>query len=493
MAFDITIRHPAFRAFASSWQLMRDAIDGEDAIKSRGEAYLPMKSGTAAIADATKKQAAYDAYKMRAEFPELVAPTVRGTVGTMLDQAAAVELPEALEPLRERATRNGMPLDVLHLMIATEVMSTGRYGLLPGLDSAGVPYIAGYSTESIINWDVADDVPIYVVLDETGDARNPETNSWERVERFLECSVESGVYQAREWLKSGSAFVSAEPVGAVKPPRNGKRDALSTLPFVFINTNGLQADPDDVPLYGLAKLAARIYRLDADYTFSMHMTSEPTPVAIGFDDPKSAIADGLAPTSIGSSKLWLLPKGGDAKFLEFQGASISAQKDAIQAALDRAVALGAQILADRGRSAESGEAMSMRLGHQSSILKLVAKTTAAGLERALKNLAVWMGANPEEVKVTPKLDFFDHTLSAQEITAIVKGWMDGAYSWRSAFDRLQKGGIIPADRAPDDEEKMIAEDDAKRGATPDQEDLIDPVSGKPIKRSLIPLPVPAQQ
>lgn len=470
MAFDITAKHPLYDSFASSWLLMRDAMDGEDAVKARGETYLPMKSGTKAIADKVLQAAAYDAYKTRAEFPELVAPTVRGAVGTMLDEMAAITLPSALEPLRQNATRDGLTIDALHRRIATELMITGRYGLLPGVAN-GVPYLAGYVAESIINWDATDGITTdYVVLDESGDVRNRETNAWSRVESYRECAVVDGRYVAREWTKGADGFVAGEDVGAADP----KRNALKTLPFVFIGTNDLTAAPDDVPLYGLAKLAVRIYRLDADYVFALHMTSEPTPVAIGFDDPGQAVKDKKAPTTIGSSKLWLLPPGGDAKYLEFSGPGLAAQEKAIQASLERAVAHGAQLLADTQRTAESGEALKTRLGNQTATLKTISLTSSAGLERALKNVAVWLGANPDEVSVKPNTDFFNRALTAQEITAVVQGWQSGAYSWQSAFERLRKGGVIDPERTAEDELDLIGKDTLR-----DDEELAAATISKP--------------
>ena len=87
--------------------------------------------------------------------------------------------------------------------------------------------------------------------------------------------------------------------------------------------------------------------------------------------------------------------------------------------------------------------------------------SAAGLERALKNFALWIGADPDKVKVTPNLDFADHSLTAQEITAIVSGWQAGAYSWRSAFNWLQKGGVVPDDRTPEEELELIDENEVE--------------------------------
>ncbi|CAH1661801.1 conserved hypothetical protein [Hyphomicrobiales bacterium] len=462
MAFDPTVKHPSYIAFAPSWMLMRDAFDGEDAVKARGEVYLPMKSGTKAIKDVSVRQDAYDAYRLRAEFPEIVAPTIRGAVGVMLDQPAAIELPSALEPLRLRATRDGLSLNALHRRIAVELMTVGRFGLLPGISQNGDPYLAGYVAESIINWDSTNMVPDYVMLDESGKVRDRVTGAWGDVKQYRECFVADGRYGSRVWTEGATGWDAGEVVEAA----NRKRQPLDTLPFVFIDTSDLSPEPDDVPLYGLAKLAMRVYRLDADYSFALHMTSEPTPVAIGFDDPATAVTEGRAPTTLGSSKLWLLPSGGDAKYLEFTGPGLEAQKNAIQDALGRAVMFGAQVLIDTQRTAESGEAIRLRLGHQTSILKTIAMTSAAGLERALKNIATWLGENPDQVTVKASTDFFEHTLTPQEITALVAGWQSRAYSKQTLFERLKKGELIPADRSFEDEEDLIEDEGPALGNVP---------------------------
>lgn len=458
MTFTPGSRHPAYTAFAPFWRLMRDAVDGEDAIKAKGTTYLPMKSGIVAMTDMAKQTQAYEAYKLRAEFPELVAPTIRGSVGTMLEKPAIIELPDALEPLREKATRDGMTLDALHRRITVELMTVGRYGLLPGIANDGSPYLAGYVTEAITNWDDTDHVVDWLMLDESKKVLDRSTGMWTDLERYRECYVEEGRYHSRVWTLGKGGWDADEPVAASGPAKRGQERPIDFLPFVFIDATDLSADPDDVPLYGLAKLAVRVYRMDADYTFALHMTSEPTPVAIGFDSPADAVKEGKAPTTLGSSKLWLLPKGGDAKYLEFSGPGLEQQAKAIEATLQRAIIFGAQLFAENKRTAESGEAIKTRLGNQHATLRSIALNSAAGLEKALKNIATWVNADPNKVKVTPNLDFADHALSAQEITAIVTGWQANAYSWRTAFDRLQKGGIIPDDRKPEDELALIDQD-----------------------------------
>ena len=447
---DPTIRHPAYHDFAASWRLMRDAVAGEDDVKAAGEKYLPMKSGQKAIADPAIRAASYNAYRLRAEFPEITAPTIRGAVGVMLAKPAKIELPTTMEGLRENATLDGLTLDALHRRVAMEVMTTGRYGLLPGLSEDGTPHLSGYVAESILNWDAKAGRPDFVVLDETAQARDPVTGAWGEVERLRECVIEDWAFVTRIWTKAGGGWVSEELPRAMTP----RRVPLSALPFVFIGTNDLTPAPDDVPLYGLAKLAMRVYRLDADFTFSLHMTSEPTPWANGFNDAADAVEKGNAPRALGSSVLWLLPEGAQAGYLEFSGPGLEKQANAIADALDRAAQFGAQIM-QAGNAAESGEALRLRAASQTATLTSIAQTTASGLERALRNIAVWIGADPMQVIVTPNLEFFDRTMSSQDITALVQAWHQGALSYPSLFARLKAGGVLQEDRTLEDEEAAL--------------------------------------
>jgi hypothetical protein len=459
MSFDPTNRHPRYTAFASSWRTMRRCYDGEDDVKAAGEEYLPMKSGTRKIKDLKVRQQAYDDYQFRAEFPELVAPTVRGALGTILDTAAVIELPQGLEPLRERATIDGLTLDQLHRRVATELLITGRYGLIPGIRN-GAPYLAGYRAEAITNWEDVDGDLDFLILDEKACRLDRETGKWSDVEQYRECAIINGAYVSRIWTKAkDGTWESGAYEPALKRPVNGRAAALDAIPFVFIGCNDLTPAPDDVPLYGLAKIALKIYRLDADYQNGLHMTAEPTPVVSGYENPKTSLENGEVPNGIGAGVIWVLKPGGDAKFLEFSGPGLAAQASAIQSALDRAVSLGAHLLAGtQQRSVESGEALKLRLGAKVTTLKTIAMASAAGLERALKHAASWVGENEDAVKVTPNLDFFDRILSAQEITAIVAGWQASAYSWESAFWRLQKGGAVPPDRTPEEERELIDQD-----------------------------------
>lgn len=474
-AKNITTHHPKYDDYSESWERMRDCFDGEDTVKEKGQAYLPMKSGTAALTDTTEKLATYNAYKFRAEFPELVSPTVIGSAGLITDQTPEIRLPQQMEYLLEDCDGTGTPLDSFHKQMVTEILITGRYGILPGPLSDGTFILAGYPTEKIINWDTDERGRVnFVVLDETDDRRDPETNEWSRKERYLELTLEDGKYVAYRW---DGQTQDPTPLIALKP----NQEPVTAVPFVFVNTMDLKPDPDDVPLYGLAKLALRVYRLDADYTQSLHMTAEPTPYCTGFDNAKDAIQNDEVPKSIGASALWILPKGAVAGFMEFSGPGLSAQAAAITASLERAVMFGAQVLAENSRAVESGDARRMRMRSQQSFLRSLAKTAAAGLERALRNIAVWKGLDPETVIVRPYLDFVDYILEPQALTALIQGWMSGAYSKRTLFENMQRADMIPQERSFEDEQELIDMEGPPPGAGDDVDDDSpdDPGNNKP--------------
>lgn len=466
MAFNIDSKNPIYTEFHDSWVMMRDCVDGEEVIKQKGLAYLPMKSGMRAIEDKVVQAQAYLAYQLRAEFPELVSPTIIGSRGLLHSQPATYELPPALNYLLENATRDGKTLESFHEDITNEILTTGRYGVLPGVKPNGEFYLAGYTAESIINWDQVDGLLTYVVLDETALIRDPLTNDWVSTARFLELSLENGRYVSRNW-------VNGTPNDSIEARTPG-RAPLNQIPFVFINVGNLSPDPDDIPMYGLGKISIRIYRMDADYTHSLHMTSEPTPWVAGYDNVAKAIADKIIPTSIGSNTIWILPKGGTAGFLEFNGPGLEAQAKAIGSALERAVLFGAQILSEENRAAESGESRKLRLRSQQSILMTINKNTCAGLEKALRQIALWKGLDPETVKVRPAKDLMDYSITAQELTALVAGWQSGAYSKQTLFENIQRAGMIPNERTFEDEQQLIDDEPPALGTIPPAPTKADP-------------------
>lgn len=102
----VDTKHPDWAARADLWRLMRDTTGGEGDVKATGEEYLPQPSGFKAQPDGGR--ALYAAYQKRAQFPEIVHPTVHGMVGVIHRTEAQIEMPAAMEPLWEKATKHGL-------------------------------------------------------------------------------------------------------------------------------------------------------------------------------------------------------------------------------------------------------------------------------------------------------------------------------------------------------------------------------------------------
>lgn len=124
----VDTKHPLWTAMADKWELMRDTTAGETAVKEAGTTYLPQPSGFKSQPDGGR--ALYEAYQKRAQFPEIVEPTIRGMVGVIHRTEAQIEMPDAMQPLWEKATKDGLPLEALHRRITAELLTTGRYSLL---------------------------------------------------------------------------------------------------------------------------------------------------------------------------------------------------------------------------------------------------------------------------------------------------------------------------------------------------------------------------
>lgn len=468
---DITSKHPEYVAKIEAWHTMRDTVLGADAVKLAGSRYLPMKSGIRAIKDKIKQDEAHSAYMLRAEFPDIVAPTIRGTMGLVHSKDSVIELPTALESMREKATKDGLTLQQLHRKITVELFRTGRFALLPGiLDSQF--HLAGYVAETLINWDSVDGILSYSVLNESANVRDKETNKWGLEEKYRELYLDDlGQFVSRMWIEvTDSASAGKKTFLPLEEEFSTIRGQarLDFIPLVVIGPQDLTVMPDEIPLYGLAKLALRSYRLDADYVTALHMTSEPTAYVTG-------VSKDAAPSTIGASALWILEDPtAKAGFLEFSGPGVAAQQKAIQDTQERAIMFGAQLFSDNKRAAESGEAIRLRIGSQTSSMKMISVSSAAGLEQALKFVAIWAGADPKLVSVEPNLEFVDQEISPQEITALVSAWQAQAYSKSTLFDNLQRGGVIDPEKIFDEEEELIELEEPGLGAPTDELDDDDP-------------------
>jgi hypothetical protein len=450
--------HPFYDFFKDDWVQQRDLVAGERAVKQKRDVYLPPTPSM--LLDGFGKGATqigekvYEGYLKRAQFPDYVSEGVEILVGMLNHKAPTFELPAKLKPLLDACTLQGESLQDLLRKIHTEQLTTGRMGILADLPATAnadgtaqspktegttlLPYIATYVAETMINWDEAGSTDglsslNLVVLDESGYERDVDF-SWKKYKKFRVLQLGSLVANESEGAatyktgtfsdQSGGSLTYVESSMA-EPMFMGTK--LEEIPFVFINTKDLVTTPDKPPLAGLGRLVLAIYRGEADYRQSLFMQGQDTLVVIGGTSRPEAIPGEDDAVRTGAGSRIDVDVNGDAKYIGVNSEGLSEQRSCLENDHKRAATKSGQLLpSGKANSQESGEALKTRLAAQTASLTQIAMTSAKGLEVLLKSIATWVGANPDEVKVTPNLEFGELQLLATDITELMKARLTGA-------------------------------------------------------------------
>jgi hypothetical protein len=472
MALDST--HPEYNARKSEWTMMRDFYEGETKVKAKGEVYLPATASMRldGMAHNQLGRQVYNAYLERAVFPEYVKDAVEAYIGLLHQKPATIELPTALEPLREKATTHGESLDLLLRRINEEQLVSGRGGLLLDLpvvpDPANpLPYLALYNAESIRNWDDGDieegEARLnLVVLDESGYKRGADLE-WKPVTKFRvlvlgeaeenepegTAHYRVGVFQ-EEGLNAVPSFVDSD---MTEPMIRGV--GLEKIPFTFFNSKDITAHPDVPPLLALGRACLSIYRGEADYRQNLFMQGQDTFVIIGDRkrmENSAADADD-EPLRTGAGSRIELETGGDAKYVGVSSNGLTEQREALKNDRTRAENRAGQLVDSRGGDKESGEALKTRVAAQAATLNQIAMTGAAALQKALRDAAEWLGADPEQVKVQPNLEFTDYEMTGENLVKLMTAKSMGApISLRSIHNLMTDQGLTRLDYETEQEE-----------------------------------------
>jgi hypothetical protein len=445
----IESKHPDFIEVSDDYRVMRDTFAGERRVKEAGFLYLPATAGQ--VMDGATKgintsgYLAYVNYLTRSRFPDLVKQAVGTQVGVMVREPAVIKLPAKMESLRESATRKGESLQALLRRIYEQQLEFGRIGLLADFPQdefaagqAELPHLVEYDAESIINWDderfaeFGTNILNFLVLNETVQVRGKggaEIFDWQEERRFRVAVLEPVDPEFPLGISNPlvyKTFVQNDDVRTDEVTPSFKGVTMEEVPFTFIGSNDLNAKPDEIPLLGLARLALHIYRSGADYYHALHVIGSDTLVIAGEEITASGDAkDEAEPTRVGTGAIIRLDAEGKAEFIGINSDGIPEQRTAIQNDLVEAREHGARLLEPRKGQAESGEALRARISSATANLHQIALTGAAGLERSLKQVAVWVGADPDEVEVIPNLDFTQAKVDPKKAKDLIEAKRDG--------------------------------------------------------------------
>jgi hypothetical protein len=448
----IATPHPDFSARQPDWITMFDTNEGQRHIKSKSTKYLQATSGMTALSAnpnvlSDEGLNLYAAYLQRSFFPDLVKETVRALTGILDREPANIELPDALEDMREIATSKGESLDDLLVQIHMNQLLYGRLGILADVDpNRDLPLLIQYPAPQVLNWDdltetldkkQIDDAKrseairrlLMAVIDESRYERDTgDRFTWNLVSRYRALSLGT----AEQNVYTSQVERDGKLQEAIQPSIMGK--TLDQIPFVFVNTTDLATKPGEVPLINLANLALAIYRGEADHRSALFMSGQDTLVLTGVDLEAN---DGENPSKdtkpiIGSGAYLALPDpDADAKFIGPDSKALQEQRVSLENDYTRAGEEGIKLMSS-GAGAEAAETLRIRVAARTATLQTIAMTSATALESILRICAVWVGANPDDVKVEPNLDFIDESNDPGELVKFAVAKKAGTpLSWKS--------------------------------------------------------------
>ena len=451
----VDTKNSEYHEYYEIWERCEHASEGQDEIHEYGVKYLPRLSG--------QNDAEYFAYKQRALYFNATARTIDGLTGMLFMKPETIEAPAAMDSIIADVTMGGLSLHQFAEIIAEEVITIGRIGVLidyPPIVNAVTlaqaqaqgarPYATMYDAESIINWKTGRinnvEQLTLVVLEEENEIPVDEFESkCEPQWRVLD--LVNGAYRQRVFRKDKRGeFIL---VDEIFPQINGR--VINRIPFEFFGVRDNSPCVDKPPLLDLVDVNLSHYRTTADYEHGLHFTGLPTPVVTGYySDDKSASL------RIGSGTAWLLPDPqSKAFYLEFTGQGLGELREALRSKEAMMATLGARILAPEKRAAEAAQTANIHRSSENSVLASIAQSISVGLTHVMEWLRDWSNITGD-VKVELNRDFIPNSMTAQDIDVLVKSWQAGAISANVLFENLVAGDIISQDTSFDDEQERIA-------------------------------------
>lgn len=465
-------KHTKYEKKAYSRRLVRDSVEGSDAIKKRNSLYLPIPTGFLYTPrDAAEKPTmsfnahhtgvndadidisampfyhpnpAYMGYLQRARFPDVTKHTLRGLVGTAAKKPLDVKVPSQIEYMIENATNDGLNVDELYAYCLAEVLQTGNMTLVVDVNpKLNQVYISTYCAETFINWreknrenDLTLAVYNYKTEEIDGDFGSKEVDTY-FVYALVEEKDADGKVKSEEVTQMTFYDSSSTELkdSVVVPSLQG--NYFPRIPVVPIGAIENSFEPQTAPLLGIAEIAIAIYQKDADLSNSEHMTCNPNLVIVGAD------AGSSAPVLVGAQTALIIPNPqGRADYTKTDTSGLDHVMGRITTLFEEAMLYGASLSGPAKKGVEASETVKERKNSQGATLIDVAKNVAKGIEEAFELAAEIHGASRDAVEINPNLEFAEEVLSAQMLQALNAVRITTGISLETFLKKMEKAGLI---------------------------------------------------
>lgn len=490
--------HQQYDDKITQWTLIQDVVNGEQAVKAKGEVYLPRPNPED---KSTEADARYTQYKLRAVLFNATGRTLEGLVGHVFQKESVAVLTPRLELIKKNIDGTGQTLEQLAKLLLARVLSYGRAGLLADypmlpegktvatvadLDSGNIrPKLVSYSPFKVINWRTvevgAQALLSLVVLEEeyasSDDGFATEVDTQYRVLRLVQ---ENGkgqhFYTVELWRKDTGNDAWSIVDGYPITPKDSGGKPFPEIPFKFVGWQENTPNVNSVPLFDLASLNVHHYMTEADYREAVFICGQPTPVFTGLtkDWVKEVFPTGKI--MLGSRAAVPLPQGATAILLQAQPNTMA--KEALKDLEDKMVALGAQLVQQhevQRTATESKNDTSMSV----SVLSSSANNVSDAVSQALVWAGMFIGEEDDgkggKICYTLSTDFDLSQMSAQERAQLLAEWQANGITTEEYRFNITAAGVGYEDF--EEYKSQLEEDKALFPPAP----MLDPATGLPVE------------
>lgn len=438
--------HEKYNEFIYSRRQMRDTIAGAHKVKKSGELYLPMPSSWHNLDYSQVKKTlpndivsnnlpyhhknpAYSAYLQRARFPDITANALRGMSGFATKIPPKIEVPKSMEYLVNSVNSSGESLIEFFNYLVIELLSVGNVNVVVDVNSiTNEFYMTTYSAECTINWD-------YSVVH--GGIDLLEINFLEPNENVSVYSFNSNLEVMKKTIDKNGNESDELVISYV-----GKK--YPRIPVFPVGSLENTPDPQPIPLLGISDISIEIYQENADLRQAHFMTCNPTLFIFGAKEREK-------PSAIGSQVVVMIENpNAKAEYPSTDTSALDHIAKHISGLYSEAANYGANFLTTGAR--ESGEALNIRQANKGTNLVHCVKQAGKAVSDALKMIATMKGENADEIIFDPSTEFAEVILNAQDINALVAGWLQGAWDRETVLDNMRVAGYIPHNKT---NEKII--------------------------------------
>jgi hypothetical protein len=429
-----TEKHQDYLEAINAWTRTRAMLKGADGIKEHADQYIPILPEHLARPDSRR------AYVERTPVYPASGRAADSLVSAIFRRDPQVKVPARFDARLDNIDGRGNALYSFSQKVVREVLALGRHGLLidlPSLDTPAnePPYISSYTAENILNWRSrlinGQYVLDQVVLHEQASTA-AEFGSIHRAQyRILELD-DSGLYRVRIFQQVASGEVVE--IDRIEPTTWGRK-RLDRIPFVFLSALDTGPDIKRSPMLDLIDANLDHVKVAADLATSLFKVSSPTLLVVGLDEHT------LPSRDVHMGGTIVLPAGASAEMLEFRGDGLGALERQLDRFERHMAHLGARLLEQPKRAAETAETTRLKQHGETSVLASVARTVSNGIRSALEIACQWEGLGGE-IAFELNSDFFDATMEPAMLAELMRAVQSGYMPVDDLYWNLKRGELL---------------------------------------------------